>query len=74
VLNYKLTEHDKGPGIAAIVVLNVLIDELVKKKVIDHGEVARILSIADGAISGMGETTAMQDARRVLDKMRGVSG
>jgi hypothetical protein len=67
------TGHSNGPGIAAVVVLNLLLDELVKKKVINTGEVARILSIADATIEGWGDTTALIDARTVLDNMRGIS-
>ena len=40
--NYNLVEHDNGPGIAATVVLNLLLDELVKKKLLSHGDVARL--------------------------------
>jgi hypothetical protein len=58
---------------AAVVVLNVLLDELVKRKVLDTGEVARILSIADATIASWGDTKAAKDAREVLDNMRGIS-
>jgi hypothetical protein len=68
-----LSGHDKGPGIAATVVLNVLLDELVNKKVLTHGDVARLLSIADGTLERMGASTvSIIDARAVLNKMRGV--
>jgi hypothetical protein len=73
VQSFNLIGHSNGPGIAAVVVLNVLLDELVKKKVLDTGEVARILSIADARIESWGNSTAANDARKVLDKMRGVS-
>ena len=69
----EFTGHSNGPGIAAAVVLNVLLDELVKKKVLDHGEVARILSIADATIAAWGDRNANIDARSVLNNMRGMS-
>jgi hypothetical protein len=70
--NINLTGSDKGPGIAASVVMLVLIDELVKKDVLTHSDVARILAIADGIIQGWGQIASAQDARRVLDQMRGL--
>jgi hypothetical protein len=71
--NYNLVEHDNGPGIAATVVLNLLLDELVKKKLLSHGDVARLLSSADGTVERMGEINhAVRDARSVLNKMRGI--
>jgi len=73
VQSFNEVGHSNGPGIAAVVVLNVLLDELVKKRVLDTGDVARILSIADGTIERWGDTHAFKDARDVLNKMRGIS-
>ena len=70
---YSLVGHDKGPGIAATVVLNLLLDELVKKKLLSQGDVASLLSSADGTVERMGDTNhPVIDARRVLNKMRGL--
>ena len=70
--NINLSAHDKGPGIAASVVMLVLIDELVAKKVLNQHDVARILAIADGIIGSWGNLTSVNDARRVLNQMRGL--
>jgi hypothetical protein len=70
---YNLIGHSNGPGIAATVVLNLLLDELVSKKVLTHSDVTRLLSIADSTIAGWGEANnAVKDARAVLNKMRGL--
>ena len=69
---YTLVGHDRGPAIAATVVLNLLLDELVKKNLLSQHDVASLLAIADSTIEGMGDTNyAVKDARAVL-KMRGV--
>jgi len=70
--SFNLIGHSNGPGIAAVVVLNVLLDELVKKNVLDAGEVARILAVADATIDGWGNNNAVLDARSVLNKARGL--
>jgi hypothetical protein len=69
--NFNLTGQSSGPGMAASVILNVLLDELVKKNVLTHDDVARLLSIADSTLEQMGDTNALTDARAVLNGMRG---
>ena len=67
-----LVGHDRGPGIAASVILKVLMDELVDKSILNAADVARILDIADSALTGMGANNiAVRDARDVVKKMRG---
>jgi hypothetical protein len=52
--------------------LLVLIDDLIDKVVLSVGDRARILAVADSAISEWGDTNlAVRDARAVLIKMRG---
>jgi len=70
--NINLATHDKGPGIAAAVVMLALIDELVKKGVLAQADVARILAVADGIIGQWGSIASAADARNVLNKMRGL--
>lgn len=70
--NINLTTNDKGPGIAASVVMLVLMDELVKKNIISRADLSRIMAIADGIITGWGNVASAQDAKRVLDQMRGI--
>jgi hypothetical protein len=49
-----LVGHDRGPGIAASVLLKVLMDELVDKSILNAADVAHILDIADSVLTGMG--------------------
>lgn len=68
-----LLGHSNGPGIAAGMVLLNLIDALVKKGVLSQGEVANLLAVTDAQIAQWGEANiAVRDARKVLDKMRGL--
>jgi hypothetical protein len=70
---FSLIGHQNGPGIAAGVILNVLMDELVSKNVLTHGDIARILASTDATLARWGETNAaVVDARRVVNKMRGL--
>lgn len=64
--------HDKGPGIAANVILLKLLDLLVKNKVITRGDINVMLATADAQIAAWGSNTAGADARRVINKMRGL--
>jgi hypothetical protein len=71
--NFSLIGHQNGPGIAAGVILNIVMDELVRKNVLTNADIARILSIADSTLAGWGESnSAVQDARAVVKKMRGL--
>jgi len=64
--------HDKGPGIAAAVVMMTLLEELVARQVLTSVDRARILAVADSTISNWGDNPDIRDAREVLDKMRGL--
>jgi hypothetical protein len=67
-----LIGHDKGPGITACVLLGVMIEELVSKKILSTNDVDRILANTDSTLAGMAvNNVAIKDARTVVGKMRG---
>jgi len=67
-----LIGHDKGPGIAACVLLSVMIEELVSKKILSTSDVDRILANTDSTLAVMAvNNVAIKDARTVVGKMRG---
>jgi hypothetical protein len=70
---FNLIGHRNGPGIAAGVILNVLMDELVRRDVLKAADVARILAVTDSTLARWGETNeSVIDARKVVSKMRGL--
>ena len=65
--------HDRSPGIAASVILKVLMDELVGKGVLNAADVAGILGKADSTLADMGvSNSAIEDARYASGEGHGV--
>jgi hypothetical protein len=65
----KISNHNKGPGIAAGVVLMALIDMLVEKKVLTREDATNVIKRASLELGNRPHNVAAQDAAAVLTKM-----
>jgi hypothetical protein len=69
----KLLGHERGPGIAANVIMLKLLDLLVQNDVITRDDMNLLLASADATIAQWGASNVgVQDARAVIAKMRGL--
>ena len=50
MLEYYQHGEDRGPGIAALVLVKVLMDELVKKGILEVSDLSRILATAESIL------------------------
>jgi hypothetical protein len=66
-----LNEHTLGAGIAASVILKALMDELVSKGIHAAANVTRVLNNSDSILANVEQRTAILDARKVVQKIRG---
>jgi hypothetical protein len=69
MLEYYQHGEDRGPGIAALVLVKVLMDELVKKGILEVSDLSRILATSE-SILGKSDHSAIKEAYKVVSKMQ----
>jgi hypothetical protein len=69
MLEYYQHGKDRGPGIAALVLVKILMDELIKKDILEVSNLSRILATAE-SIWGKSDHSAIKEAYKIVSKMQ----